>query len=86
MDTGEDRTVNFSPREELLSKVINPFIPTSASFLLNDYHYESQAEFGAILTKKNPRKGRSGPLADVVCLFNVRLIAAVALCQREKIL
>lgn len=51
-ETGGDRTEDFLAREELLSKVPNPIIPTSASFMLEDDHYESHAESRSIDTQK----------------------------------
>lgn len=43
--------------------------------MIDDDHFETQADSGAVATQKNPKKERSGPLADVMCLADTCLIA-----------
>lgn len=82
-DAGDDRTGDYSEWEELLTKLAAPFLPSRSFFMIDDDHFETQADAGAVATQKNPKKGRSGPLGDVACVADIRLISAVSLRRRE---
>lgn len=82
LEAGQDRTKGLEPWEALLTKLTIQFVPSSAAFMIDDDHFETQADAGAMETQKNPKKGRSGPLGDAMCLADIRLITAVTVRRR----
>lgn len=52
--------------------------------MVDDVHFESQADAGAVATQKNPKKGRIGPLEDAACIAEISLITAVSIRRREE--
>lgn len=83
LEAGDDQNKDLEPWEALLTKLTIPFVPSSAAFMIYDDHFETQADAGAMATQKNPKKGRSGPLADAMCLVEIRLITSVTVRRRE---
>lgn len=84
LEAGEDRTKDLETWEALVTKLSYPFVPRAAAFMIDDDHFETQADPGALATQKNPKKGRSGPLADAMCVADIRLITAVSVRRRES--
>ena len=84
LGAGEDRTGDFERWEQLLTNTTAPFLPEKGMHMIDDDHFETQANAGAIATQQNPKKGRAGPLADAACLADLRLISAVSMRRLEE--
>lgn len=80
-EAGKDRTGDLEPWENLIKTLSAPFICPMSTVMKYDYHYNSQIESGTIVKQKNPKKGRSGPLADAV--YSADLIFLVAFALRR---
>lgn len=78
MEAGKDRTDGFEKCEQLSTNTMAPYLPTDGLYMIDDDHYEIQAESRAITPKRNPKEC-TRPLADAACRATLRFIAAVSL-------
>lgn len=84
VDFDEDHTIDVQPWELLMTKTSSIFINSSPMVMIEADRYATQADEKAYSTQRNPKKGRTGPLADVACTADLRLIVAVSLRRSEE--
>lgn len=65
-------------------KISSPYAEKSCSFMIDDDHSDSQAEYAAYYTNKNTNKDSSGALGDALCTEHLRIIVGVSVERREE--
>lgn len=78
-----DHTIPLELWEKLITKLASPFIPKEHEIMVDDDHYSTIEDPGAMDTKKNPRKVREGPLDDADWNEHVILVCKMSLRRRE---
>lgn len=69
-----------------MTKTPIPFAMAKSMCMFEDDHFQTEADYGAIATQKNPKKGIIGTLENSARVAYVGLIFAVSTRLREKAL